>query len=340
LSYLLPPIDTWELWAGSFNDVRLWRPVVDAICARKGIRYHRIEAPESNTNAVFILDRRVVIKIYSPFWAEYGFERALMELLACTGDVPVPAIRAAGVFRDRRDWSFLAMDFCAGCPLDELPSIARRPAVPDRVLLEIAGQTGCLLQRLHAVDLEPLAGIDNGERWEALVNRRRREAVPELIDRGLIAPAIAPALEELMNEALAASQAAPRVVVHGDLNAEHVLLEERNGRWTVSALIDFGDAGVGVPDYEWMPLWLGLCNRDATVMRALLGAYDPSLPADPRLGQRIAAWTLLHDFGTDAIAELFDDTNEPCPVTSLAALQALVWPGIWLEAQAGGERET
>ena len=328
MSYLLPRIDTWEQWASSFNDVRLWRPVVDAICAREGIACQRIEAPESNTNAVFILDRRVVIKIYNPFWAEYGFERALMELLAREGGVPVPAIRAAGVLRDRRDWSYLAIEFGTGCPLDEL-----RPRLrPDQVLLEVAGQTGRLLRRLHAVDPEPLAAIDKGERWDALVVRRRHAVVPEMIDRGLIVPAVAPALEELMDEALAASRTAPRVVVHGDLNAEHLLLEQRNGRWTISALLDFGDARIGVPDYEWMPLWLGLCNRDAGMMRAILDAYGPSLPAAPRLGRGIAAWTLLHDFGTDAIAELFDNTGAARPAPSLAALAALkriAWPGIF-----------
>ena len=194
MSCLLPPIDTWERWSAAFNDVRLWQPLVDAICAREGIAFQRIEAPESSTNAVFILDRRVVIKIYSPFWTEFPFERGLMELLARDGKVPVPAIRAAGVIRDRTDWS-------------------------------------------------------------------------------------------------------------------------------------------------WMPLWLGLCNRDAGVMRAILQAYDPALLEDGRLSRRIAAWTLLHDFGSDAIAELFDRSGEPCPVTSLAALQALVWPGIWPADQAGGGRE-
>ena len=74
----------------------MWRPVVDAICEREGIAYDAIEAPGSNTNAVFILDRRVVLKIYSPFWEEYAFERRLLELLQHDAAIPVPAIRAAG----------------------------------------------------------------------------------------------------------------------------------------------------------------------------------------------------------------------------------------------------
>ena len=216
MSFLLPQIATWEQWAALFDDVRAWRPVVDAICEREGIAYDTIEAPESNTNAVFILDRRVVLKIYSPFWEEFPFERRLMELL-----------------------------------------------------------------------------------------------------------------QALLDEASAASRTARRVVIHGDLNAEHLLIEERGGRWNVSALIDFGDARIGVPCYEWMPLWLGLCNRDVAVMHAFLDTYDPDLLADDALGRRVAAWTLLHDFGTDAIAELFDTSGATRPARSLEALQVLVWPDLW-----------
>jgi hygromycin-B 7''-O-kinase len=218
------------------------------------------------------------------------------------------------------------MEFCTG-------SLPTRQLLSDQGLLNIAGQTGRLLRRLHAIDREPLVSIDNGERWEALVDRRRRAVVPEMIDKRLIEPAIAPALEELLDEAVAASQAAPRVVVHGDLNAEHVLVEQRSGCWTVATLIDFGDARIGVADYEWMPLWLGLCNRDATVMHAVLAAYDHSLRSDPRLGRRIAAWTLLHDFGTDAVAEVFDHTGATRPAASLQALQCLLWPGIWQDGR-------
>ena len=75
MTYHLPPIESWSDWTAAYNDVSLWRPIVDAICNSEGIRYQSIEAPRSNTNAVFILDRRLVVKIYSPFWSEFDIER-------------------------------------------------------------------------------------------------------------------------------------------------------------------------------------------------------------------------------------------------------------------------
>ena len=323
MSFLLPPISTWAQWSATFDDVRVWKPAIDAICAQEGIGYHHIETPASNTNAVFILDRRVVIKIYSPFWSEFAFERRLIKLLRRAAAVPVPTILAAGQFPDRTTWNYLAMQFCSGRTLQEL-----KPEIPRPALLKIAAQTGRMVRAIHAVDRLPLAGIDKGEPWDTLIQRRRRQVLPELIGRRLITAPVAAELAAILDEVVAAARGLPRVVVHGDLNADHLLLEERNGGWVVSALIDFGDARIGVRDYEWMPLWLGLFARDVAVMRAFLDAYDPVLLADDRLGQRVAVWTLLHDFGTDAIAELFENSDVSRPVTSQEALQALVWPGL------------
>ncbi len=40
------------------------------------------------------------------------------------------------------------------------------------------------------------------------------------------------------------------------------------------------------------------------------------------------AWTLLHDFGTDAIADLLIKIGASTPVESLGKLQEILWPGL------------
>ena len=90
-----------------------------------------------------------------------------------------------------------------------------------------------------------------------------------------------------------------------------------------------GDARIGAPCYELMPLWLGLCNRDVAVMHAFLDAYDPRLLADDALGRRVRRLDAAAR-GTDAIDELFDTSGATRPARSLEALHALVWPRLWL----------
>ena len=323
MTHQLPPIESWSDWTRTYNDIPLWTPVVDAICASEGIRYQLIERPRSNTNAVFILDRRLVIKIYSPFWSEYDIEPKLIEVLTAAGAVPVPKTIASGRYEDRTTWPYLVMQHSPGATLESL-----RPDLSHEELMSIATQIGAVTRSLHETDVHKLEGADAGESWDDLVDRRRREVLPELADRGLITPNVTETLADILDEVIAESRTQPRAVVHGDLESDHVLLSRTDGQWRVSAIIDFGDARIGVRDYEWMPLWLGLFDRNVTEMHAFLESYDPTLPSDTSLPRRIITWTLLHDFGTDAITELIQRTNTPTPIKSFADLSNTVWPGL------------
>ncbi len=323
LTHHLPPIESWSDWTRTYNDIPLWTPVVDTICASEGIRYQNIERPRSNTNAVFILDRRLVIKIYSPFWSEYDIEPKLIEVLIADGAVPVPKIIASGQYQDRATWTYLIMEHSHGATLESL-----RPELSHEELMSIAAQIGAVTRSLHETQVEKLEGADSGESWDDLVARRRREVLPELVDRGLTTSNVTETLAEILDEVIAESRPQPRAVVHGDLESDHVLLSRTDGQWRVSAIIDFGDARIGVRDYEWMPLWLGLFDRNIDEMHAFLKSYDPTLLSDTSLPHRVITWTLLHDFGTDAIAELLDRTNTPTPITTSDALTNTVWPGL------------
>ncbi|MCY3748627.1 MAG: aminoglycoside phosphotransferase family protein [Chloroflexi bacterium] len=323
MSYFLPPIDSWSDWSALFNDEQRWKPVIDAICTSRGIRYRRIAIPRSNTNAVFLLDRRLILKIYSPFWSDFNVEGKLIELLKTNQAIPVPKVVAAGSFQDRITWNYVLMEFAAGQTLDAVKSIVARDD-----LLAISRQVGILVRDLHETDVQSLDGLDTGESWDALVHRRRRDALAELAQWQLIGPRVAQSLADTLDHVLADDRGRQRTLVHGDLGSDHILLNKINGDWTVTCLIDFGDAKIGVSDYEWMPLWLGLFDRDIGAMRAFLEAYDPRLLADNELPRRLMAWTLLHDFGADAVAERLRESNVPTPVESVAELRRILWPAL------------
>ena len=317
MSFLLPPIESWAEWSASFNDAPLWKPVIDAICRFEGIAYERVEIPRSNTNAVFILDKRFVVKIYSQFWSEFDIEPKLLRALRSGGDVPVPEIVAAGRFQDRVTWDYLIIEYCAGLTLDAI-----RPDISREDMLSIAAQAGRIVRSLHKTDLSLVGDIEAGESWKDLVARRRRDALTELVEGGVMTSAVADSLAPILDGA----KRAPRVAVHGDLESDHVLINKIGGEWKISYIIDFGDAKIGVSDYEWMPLWLSLFNRDIEAMRAFLDSYDRSLLSDEEWPQRVMAWTLLHDFGTDAVSELVDRSGARTPIETLDELESVVWP--------------
>lgn len=316
-SSFLPPIESCSDWSAVFRDACLWRPVIDAICEREGIRYRSLETPRSNTNAVFLLDRRMVVKIYSPFWSEFDIEPKLIEVLGSNDNIPVPKIVTAGRYQDRATWSYVVMEYCPGLTLNAIRSTITRGD-----LLTIASQVGLVARSLHESNVGLLKGIDNvGESWDDLIDRRRREVLTQLADRRMVSPVVVEALAEILDETIVDSKRIPRVVVHGDLESDHILLNKGGNEWRVTSLIDFGDAKIGVRDYEWMPLWLGLFDRDVEAMQAFLGSYDWSLLTDDELPQRVMAWTLLHDFGTEAVADMLEKTHTPTPVETVDELR-------------------
>ncbi len=317
----LPPIESWSTWSSLFDDQRLWRPVIDAICDAHGIRYRTIHTPRSNTNAVFLLDRRLILKIYSPFWSEYEVEPRLIEFLRENDAVPVPTIVAAGKYRDRVTWNYLVLESSSG---HTLPAI--RSEITRADYLAISRQVGLVVRALHDTDVGPLKGLNTGESWDALVDRRRRNALAELTQTQMIAPGVAEELAHTLDHVLANDSRNPQTLVHGDLESDHVLLNRLDGEWRVTCIIDFGDARIGVPNYEWMPLWLGLFDRDIQALRAFLETYDRRLLTDQEFPRRLIAWTLLHDFGADAIARLLRRSNVPTPVQTLTQLREVCWP--------------
>lgn len=316
-------IDSWDDWTRVYNDVSVWHGLIDAICVQEGIGYRAIEAASANTNAVFLLDQAWALKIYSPFWDEFDFERSLLEGLGSQNEIPVPEVTGCGQIADGDgvDWSYLITRYCGGRPYSEL-----RSELSDGEARLIATQLGGMARSLHELDVSRFADAASEGAWSEVVSQRRRAAAGELVDAGMLEPRVASSLEALLDEAMAADVVESRVVVHGDLGADHVLCALSEEGWRIETLIDFGDAKIGVREYEWMPVWTGFCGRDPVLARAFLDAYDPALAHDSQFAQRAVAWSLLHDFGGDDLISYGRERGRPRPFETMDELAALLCP--------------
>ena len=316
-------INSWEDWTRVYQDVSVWRDLIDAICVREGIGYRRLQSASANTNAVFLLDRAFALKIYSPFWDEYDLERALLEALGPAAGIPAPELVGHGRIADGDGvlWPYLLTRFCAARPFSEI-----RPELSERDAASLAGQLGRIVRRLHSLDSSRFENDATAQAWTGVVSDRRRASVGELTDAGVLDPAIVGPLTALLDRAIAADVSDARVVVHGDLGADHVLCAPSDDGWRIEALIDFGDAKIGAREYEWMPIWLGFCERNPALARAYLDAYDPGLISDRQFPERAIAWSLLHDFGTDELIRQWREQGQPAPIERMDELLDLLCP--------------
>ena len=144
-------------------------------------------------------------------------------------------------------WHFAAYRYLPGTPLNELddPSVARG----------IAPVLGRFLGALHALDVEPMAspwGEDDG--WK----RREFEATAEGYPKPL-----RERMAAFLREPPAARPSLPEVLTHGDLNYEHLLIDEGG---ELVGVIDWADAYTTHRTVDYIGLYY-LTDRE-TVRRA------------------------------------------------------------------------
>lgn len=325
--YLLPTVDSWEEWGRIFTNASVWRPVVEQIWAENatlalvtGIPApRRLTAGFPGTCAVWVIESpvardAVVVKLFPPMVAR-DHRRELIVYRLLQGRVPgLPALLADGVFRDRIDWPYLVTACLPGDAWRDVRSRMKR-ANQWAIMAEL----GRAVRAVHTVPLADAGSWPSCSDWEMLWQRRAPKTATDLRERTLLRE---PLIDEL--EALTAGMdwsGARPVLLHADLTEDHLLAAERDGRWSMTGLLDWADAEVGDPYYEWVALWFSICRRDAALFRAFMEGYDASLHLDV---DRLLAFTLLHRFGANVLGETLTP-DEQRGIGSVTALREVLF---------------
>lgn len=308
----LPHQVTWANWSQLFLDTELWRPVVDQVLEEEGLPPAiRIRPGYPGTCAVFVADEALVLKFYPPMCLlDYRRELELYQLLA--DRVPMPALIAHGVHQDRTQWPYLILEFVAGRPIREI-----RDSLSPEDRAELARDLGRVIHAIHTTPLSRITTLDTRpSAWRALVAERRAACLEELRSRAGLAPSILVQIPDLFQslQPLVPDGFQP-CLLNADLTEDHILLTQEGGRWRLTALIDWADAEIGDPFYEWAALWAGLCDRDRDFFVQILSSYQPELQLDRDFQLRMLAYTMLHRFGSHILAHLkvppcFDTIDE------------------------------
>ena len=310
---LLPSVPTLEAYRPLYRDERLWLPAMRAICGHHHLDPRTLRLAPPGSNVVFWVEEGLLIKLFAPLWpADAAKETSVLKALDHFDAFDVPHIRAEGQIEG---WPYLVLTQVAGQPMDtiwdDLDGTARA---------QLAASLGRRIAALQAVPIEPFRAILDTwpGSWDTQISaclaRQREDAIPAhwLNPIAAFLGSTLPALRAPFHPA----------VLHADLNPEHLFCQASPTGWEVSGMIDFADAMLGHPFYEWVrPCYTFQFEPDLLgVMFSSAGLSSPT--QNSALSQSLLAMIFLHRFF--GLAELLNLFPQNTP-TDLTSLQACLW---------------
>ena len=206
--------------------------------------------------------------------------------------------------------------------IDAAPAILY-PRLPgesaDRAVLgaeareRLAAETGKLLAELHALDERAFRGAPPPFRPDGFHPSVRLEVVrSEIHESWKLEPALAERCRRfLAGEELPPDPPGPPRLMHGDLEAEHLLVDPATGKLT--GVLDWSELGFGDVARDLGGLWTHFGDE---FIDAVLATYD--MGPDPGLGDRIRFFGRCH-----ALVAYDEALRGDIPVTPDAALEQL-----------------
>ncbi len=311
----LPPAISRDDYRALRVDPDRWRAAVVAICARHGLGAGALR-PLGGSNLVMAIDGARIVKVFPPFLRDqWESERLALAQLRGAISMAIPELVHDG---ELDGWTYLVMTELAGRSLEVVWPVA---AEPDR--LDLLQQLGELIAEVHRVPPGPIAHREPG--WDDFVRAQRDGCLARHAQRGLPEP-----LERDLAPYLDRTRAAlPRdvrpVILTGEYTPENLLVEQRDGRWRLVGLIDFGDVMSGAAEYDLLgPSTFLASGRPERVRSLLLGRGYAEADLTPMLRDRLMTLLLLHRHSDLDLQLRIDGWRDRA--RTLDELADLIWP--------------
>ncbi|MCP4541457.1 MAG: phosphotransferase [Chloroflexi bacterium] len=284
---MLPTINTREDYRRIYRDADVWLPAMRAICQRHGLDAAKLEFAPPGTHVVFQVEG-LYLKLFSPLWGEdFVPERLVLRQLSGRSDLPVPQLVAEG---EIENWAYIIVTAVDGVPLNQVWD-----SMEASNRTHMAARCGELMASLHSTQTKGLEAISVD--WSVFVESQIQNCIDHLgradLDKQWIQSILA-FLDDL--PPLFEPDFRP-VLLSADVTDEHILVSQRGGRWELAGFIDFGDAMLGHPYYEFVAPGCCITRGSSDLQRAMLLAYGYSKnQLDATLAKQLMAYTFVHRF--------------------------------------------
>jgi hygromycin-B 7''-O-kinase len=271
---ILPRTTSEDAYRQLFKDDAVWLPAARELCSRHALDPADLERPTLGSNVVFRAAGHV-LKLFPPFWGNDDLvERATLPRLS---GLPSPDIVAEG---ELEGWTYIVMTTVEGTPALEVWK-----DIPHHQKLELTRDLGRLMRVLHDHPPIPELEIDWNAFLQERINRRPKHHRAEDPWKTWIAER----LDEYSEPPFSP------VLLNADITEDHLLLSQVDGTWSITGFIDFADAMMGHPFYDFAAPFCSYTFGHPDLTSALLDGYGLS-PSDIDR-ERLTTYCLLHRFG-------------------------------------------
>lgn len=287
---LLPNIEAFEDYKLVYRDADTWLPAIRTICERHGLDKTLLELAPPGTHIVFRAGPHLYIKLFAPLWpGDFIPERLVLRKLSERSDLPIPRLETEG---EIEGWPYIVVTAVEGVPLYEVWDV-----LDGSNKEHIATRCGELISALHSTQTAGLEAI--AVDWPTFVDNQIQDCKDQLIHTGVDIRWAHSIVEFTESLPLLYEPDFQPVLLSADVTHEHILVSERGGRWELTGFIDFGDAMLGHPHYDFVAPSCDITRSSPNLQRAMLLAYGySSNQLNTTLADQLMAYTLIHRYVT------------------------------------------
>ena len=188
--------------------------------------------------------------------------------------------------------------------------------------LIIMRELGSLIREVHALPTQGLEAIDC--HWEKFIADQIHQCVAKHKSTNL-PEILLEQIPEYIKSMIAYLPAIKKpVILTGEYTPMNFLVKQKSGIWHIEGLIDFGDAMLGLPEYDLLGPGAFLIQGDKELLREFLVSYGYSAEdLTDKLSHQLTLLMLLHKYSNLNMQIRIDGWKEK--VNNLNDLEKLVW---------------
>jgi len=304
----------------SFEDYEQHKAEIESALVQAVIDKHQLpEAPlkpfSEGTNIVYAYGDTKVIKIFPPCHQhQFNSERLVLKHLAGKLSISTPNLELEG---ELFGWPYLIISKLPGTLLETLWE-----TMPQHNKLVILRELGELIREVHALPTTELKAIDS--HWPKFIEKQSTNCLEQHRSKGLAATLLKQLPAYLESGIALLPPLKKSVLLTGEYTPMNFLVTQTEDLWHISGLIDFGDAMLGLPEYDLLGPGAFLIQGDKQLLGAFLTAYGyQPHELTAKLSRQLTTLMLLHQYSNLNVQVRIPGWT--LKVSNLQDLENLVW---------------